>query len=72
MKVLRNILIGLGILMLLLLLLLLTLGIKILGTIFIGFLCIVGFFLLVGWIIYSIGKSRGKNSVRNSRQRSDG
>lgn len=58
----KNILIGLGAITLVLLILLLIFGIKVLGTVFVWFVGIVFFLFIVGWIIYSIGKAKGKRT----------
>ncbi len=56
MNLLKNILIGVGVLFLLLVLLFVILGVKIVGTVLFWILCVIGIIWLVVWASYMIGK----------------
>ncbi len=55
-------LVGLGIVLLIILLWLLFTGIKIAGTVFVWIVGILAVLFVAGWIVYMIGKERGKKT----------
>ena len=55
-------LIGLGIVLLIVLLWLLFTGIRIAGTIFVWILGILAILFIAGWVIYIIGKAKGRKA----------